>query len=147
MKINICQPRLEPWLDFFDDWCSGHFFLEVKIIKFKLAMLPVDIFSGYSSSDANIILPLSSCQPNLFIFLQSIVMHRGRRKLLRSVRFLMETVPESHCTNRMKSMKLSFEFISEVHVQIFATKGMQRQVHNTLINSSTAERNNCRSLG
>ena len=59
----------------------------------------------------------------------------------------METVPEScRCTNRMRSMKLSFELRSSVHVQIFAIKRAQRRVRNLLINSSPAEWGNCRLL-
>ena len=57
MKINIYQPRVEPWLDSFLGWCSGHFFLEAKIIKFKLAMLPGHLFSMGTAVAMRILFP------------------------------------------------------------------------------------------
>ena len=117
-----------------------------KQFIYKLAMLPGRLL-WVRQLRFEYHCPLSSCQENLFLFLLSIFMHRGRIKLLHSVHFFMETVPEKCCcTNRMKSPELSFEFISAAHVQIFATKRTQRRVNNPWINSSTVERNNCRSL-
>ena len=119
--------------------------------RLKIIYLQISNAAWTSSLDTAVVIrilfPVILLQRNLFIFLQSVLMHRGHRRLLRSDRLFMETVPEScRCTNRMKSTKLSLGLRSSVHVQILAIKRVQRRVHNPLSNSSPAEWDNCRSL-
>ena len=71
-------------------------------------------------------------------------MHRGCRKFLRGVKLIRETVPDSClCTKRVKIMKPLFDCAPSLHIQVFASHA---RVINPLINSSTDEWNNCRSL-
>ena len=140
MKINIYQPRLEHWLDFFHGWCSGHFFLEVEVIYLQISNAAWTSSLGKAVA-IRILFPRYPLAKEIYLSSSSQYLCKevvGSCFLVSD--FFMETVPERcRCTNRMKNTKLSFEFISAAHVQMFGTKRTQRRVRNPLINSKDYE--------
>ena len=149
MKINIYQPRLEPWLDFIHGRCSGHFIWRWTIctlVKYKLASL-LDIFSGYGRSDTNVIPSFSSCRESYFFPPASLYAQRSVEVASWCPTFLGRRFPRAAFVPpewKLRNCRLNAHHrytSKDLH-----QKRMQRRVRNPLINSSTAEWNNCISL-